>query len=230
MVALPDLLSSKDRTDSSIALTFESITGCAGERCMAGSLVLCVGDEIYEVFKKGLTHKAKTLTVGPGLDPKTDMGPVISKEAKGRIEGLIQRAIQEGATVLEDGRGKGKGLFLHPTVLGDIKPQWEIAQVEIFGPVILLGKVSSLEEAIHWINSLPFANTTTLLTTSGSAARQFAYEVDPTMIGINLGVPVPVSFFSFGGSKDSFFGDIKAYGRQSTLFYTETCTTMARWV
>jgi len=140
--------------------------------------------------------------------------------------------MKEGATLLLDGRKSyesQKGFFLGPTVLADVKPEMEIAQVEVFGPVVCLGRASDLKKAIDWINSSPFANTTSLFTTSGRAAREFRHEVDPSMIGINIGVPAPMSYFSFGGSKDSFFGDIKAHGRQCVDFFTDAKVSIERW-
>ena len=231
MVAMPDAME-KTMGQKSIATAFESITGCAGERCLAGSLVLCIGKETYESFKNGCVTLAKNLVVGSGLDPKTSMGPLISMEAKERVSGLIDRAIKQGAKALYDGREgleKLKGYFLKPTILSNIKADMEIAQEEIFGPVVLLAEVESLQNAIDWINALPLANTTTIFTNNGAHARKFASEVDPSMIGVNIGVPAPMSFFSFGGSKESFFGDIKAHGKASVRFYTDTYTTIYRW-
>lgn len=230
MVVLDDALQGAwcDRT---VHTAVESVTGCAGERCLAGSLVLAVGDAAYRTLATETVKVAKTITVGPGNVPGVTMGPLISADAKKRVEGLIARAIEEGAQVLLDGRvGQNKtGYFLAPTVLGGITENMEIAHVEIFGPVILLGKVADFDASIAWINRLSFANTATLFTSSGAHARKFAYEIDPSMIGINIGVPAPMSFFSFGGSKDSFFGDTKAHGKGCINFFTDTYTTIYRW-
>ena len=122
------------------------------------------------------------------------------------------------------------GYFLNPTILANIRPDMEIARTEVFGPVVLLGETDSLSSAIEWINASPYANTASLFTTSGAAARQFSYEVDPSMIGINIGVPAPMAFFSFGGAKDSFFGDAKAHGRACVDFYTNSTVTIQRWI
>jgi malonate-semialdehyde dehydrogenase (acetylating)/methylmalonate-semialdehyde dehydrogenase len=162
----------------------------------------------------------------------SQIGPVISQTSKDRIKKLIQSAIDQGAKILEDGRNSldsKQGFYLRPTVLTNITPEMEIAKEEVFGPVICLAHVKTLQDAIAWINQSPFANTTTLFTTSGGAARKFSYEVDPAMIGINIGVPAPMSFFSFGGSKDSFFGDLKAHGRAGVEFFTDTKVTIQRW-
>ncbi len=231
MVVMPDSLEGK-LCEQTVATAIESITGCAGERCLAGSVVLSVGEQTYDIFKEKALAAAKKIKVGNGLDPKTTMGPLISKEAKARVIGLIERAIQEGARVLLDGRegvAELPGFFLNPTVLADITPEMEIAQTEIFGPVILLGKVQNLDQAILWINAIPYANTSTLFTSSGANARYFCYHVDPSMIGINIGVPAPMAFFSFGGSKESFFGDSKAHGKSCVNFFTDTHTSIYRW-
>jgi malonate-semialdehyde dehydrogenase (acetylating)/methylmalonate-semialdehyde dehydrogenase len=231
MVVMPDSVEGPSCTRT-VSTAVESITGCAGERCLAGSLVLSVTNDAYEVFNEISIAFTKTIRVGPGKDSKYTMGPLISQEAKLRVSGLIERALKEGASLLVDGR-KGiehtTGYYLNPTVLGDITPEMEIAQTEIFGPVILLGKTETLDEAIKWINHIPLANTTTLFTNSGSLARYFCYHVDPSMIGINIGVPAPMAFFSFGGSKESFFGDTKAHGRSCINFFTDTYTTIHRW-
>ena len=146
---------------------------------------------------------------------------------------LIQSAADEGAKILLDGRKDVdhlKGFFLKPTVIGEVTETMRVAREEIFGPVVLLAKVKTFDEAIQWINRCPFANTTTLFTQSGPAARKFCNEIDPSMIGINIGVPAPMSFFSFGGSKDSFFGDIKAHGARSVDFFTDKKIITQRWM
>ncbi|MFK7824653.1 MAG: CoA-acylating methylmalonate-semialdehyde dehydrogenase [Oligoflexales bacterium] len=231
MVVLPDAMQG-ELGKKSVTTAVESITGCAGERCLAGSLVLCVGDETYEKFKSEAMVTVNTMKTGDGLDDQTNMGPLISQDAKDRVAGLIEMSVTEGAEVLIDGR-QGvdhlPGYFLRPSLLAQINPAMKIAREEVFGPVILVSKVDSLDDAIEWINSIPFANTCTLFTNSGGDARAFASQVDPSMIGINIGVPAPMAYFSFGGSKQSFFGDIKAHGQASIKFFTDTCTTIYRW-
>ena len=228
MVVLPDAV-----METSAHTALESIVGCAGERCLAGSVVLSVGEQTGQVIRRHMVDKVHLMRVGNGLEEGVHMGPLISQEAKDRVSGLIQRALDQGAELVVDGR-EGvddlPGYFLKPTVLANIRPDMEIAQTEVFGPVVLLAEAKSLDEAIAWINSSPFANTATLFTTSGAAARQFSHEVDPTMLGINIGVPAPMAFFSFGGAKDSFFGDIKAHGNACVDFYTNACITIQRWV
>ena len=227
MVVLPDA-----QMDATVRTILDSCIGCAGQRCLAGSLILSVA-EVYPAIEAGIVSAAQQIRVGDGLDPATGVGPLISQAALDRVKGLIQSAIDEGATVLVDGRNAenlpNQGYYLGPTVINGIQSHMRIAQEEVFGPVILLGQVATLDEAIHWLNSSEFANTTTLFTASGAAARKFSYEVDPSMIGINIGVPAPMAFFSFGGSKHSFFGDIKAHGQASVDFYTDTKVTVERW-
>ena len=227
MVVLPDA-----NMELTIRTVLESCTGCAGQRCLAGSVILCVGDT-YNKFKEEIVKKAKALKVGDGLDPTSNIGPIISEDSRKRIAGLIQSSIDEGAKVLLDGRERTEqleGYFLNPTIIGEIKRDMKVAKEEIFGPVVCLANVKTFDEAIDWLNSSEYANTTSLFTSSGAAARKFSYEVDPSMIGINIGVPAPMAFFSFGGAKSSFFGDIKAHGQASADFYTDTKVTIERWV
>lgn len=227
MVVLPDA-----NIELAVKTIFESCTGCAGQRCLAGSVILCVGD-VYSKFQEELIKKAREAVVGDGLEPNTNIGPVISEEARTRVKGLIQSAADEGAKILLDGRvgvEKLNGYFLKPTVITEIKKDMRIAKEEVFGPVICLSKVRTFDEAIEWLNSSEYGNTASLFTSSGAAARKFSYEVDPSMIGINIGVPAPMAFFSFGGTKASFFGDIKAHGQASADFYTDTKVTIERWV
>ncbi|MBI3591626.1 MAG: CoA-acylating methylmalonate-semialdehyde dehydrogenase [Candidatus Melainabacteria bacterium] len=227
MVVLPDAV-----MEQAAKTVFESCTGCAGQRCLAGSVILGVGDASH-IIEKEIVKLANQAKVGNGLDPSSNIGPLISEDARKRVKGLIQSAIDEGAKVLVDGREGIEnldGYFLKPTVISEVKQNMKIAKEEIFGPVICLGKVESFDEAIKWLNSSEYGNTASLFTTNGAAARKFSYEVEPSMIGINIGVPAPMAFFSFGGSKASFFGDIKAHGQASIDFYTDTKVTIQRWV
>ena len=228
MVVLPDAV-----MDQSIKAMVDSCYGCAGERCLAGSILVGVGDA-YPKMKELVLKEVEKVVVGSGLEPQTTLGPVISKAAKDRISRDIETAIKEGAEVLADGRkikvdGFEKGYFLGPTVLDKINKGTLMAKKEIFGPVIGLMQVKSLDEAIDLLNSSEFANTTSLFTNNGGAARTFIQKVTPSMVGINIGVPAPMAFFSFGGSKDSFFGDIKVHGKSSVEFFTEKHTAMIRW-
>ncbi len=227
MVVLPDA-----QLDKAAATAYESITGCAGERCLAGSVVISVGKETAGKIEELVVKRAKETVIGNGLDSKVTMGPLISQASKDRVKGMIQSALDEGAEILVDGRKDVDhlpGYFLNTTVIKGIKPHMTIAKEEVFGPVVLLAESDTFDEAIAWLNSSPFGNTTTLFTTSGAAARKFSYEVEPSMIGINIGVPAPMAFFSFGGTKDSFFGDVKAHGKSCVTFFTDTKTTIERW-
>lgn len=228
MVVLPDAV-----MDATVRTVLESCTGCAGQRCLAGSVILGVGDETYKALEAGLVSAARETTIGDGLDPKSQIGPVISEAARERVKGLIQSAVDQGATILVDGREGVEhldGYFLKPTIIGNVTPEMKIAQEEVFGPVVCIGKTETFDQAIEWLNGSDFGNTTSLFTSSGAAARKFSYEVEPSMIGINIGVPAPMAFFSFGGSKDSFFGDVKAHGPASVEFYTDTKVTVERWM
>jgi len=224
MVVLPDALN-----NDTVSTCVESIIGCAGQRCLAGSVILGVG-EAYERLVAKVVEKASQTRVGDGMKPETTMGPLISSQALTRVKNLISSGIDEGARLMLDGRlATGPGYFLAPTVFADVKPHMKIAQEEIFGPVICLGYVSTLDQAIAWINSSAYGNTASLFTDSGAAARKFGYEAHPAMLGLNIGVPAPMAFFSFGGSKDSFFGDIKAHGTQSVNFFTDSKIIIQRW-
>jgi malonate-semialdehyde dehydrogenase (acetylating)/methylmalonate-semialdehyde dehydrogenase len=227
MVVLPDA-----PIEQTIRTVFESCTGCAGQRCLAGSVVLAVG-KAYDAIEAGLIKASKEARVGDPMDPNTNIGPVISETSKDRVKELIKSAIKEGAKILVDGQegvDKLPGYFLKPTVITNIKRDMRVAKEEIFGPVICIGKVDTFDEAIEWLNSSEYANTSSLFTSSGASARKFSYEVDPSMIGINIGVPAPMAFFSFGGTKNSFFGDVKAHGQASVDFYTDTKVTITRWI
>lgn len=227
MVVLPDA-----NLELATKTVFESCTGCAGQRCLAGSVVLCVGD-VYQKLQDGLIKRAKEAKVGDGLDSSTNIGPVISETSRDRIKDLIHSSIDEGAKVLVDGRKDIEnldGYFLKPTIISEIKKDMRVAKEEIFGPVICLASVKTFDEAIKWLNSSEYGNTASLFTSSGASARKFSYEVDPSMIGINIGVPAPMAFFSFGGTKASFLGDVKAHGQASVDFYTDTKVTIQRWV
>ncbi len=224
MVVLPDALN-----NDTINTCVESVIGCAGQRCLAGSVIIGVG-EAYEYIIPKITTIASQVRVGNGLSAEVTMGPLISSHAVNRVKNLIQSAVDEGATLMLDGRSHTEsGYFLSPTVIAGVKPHMRVAQEEIFGPVICLGHVATLDHAIAWINSSPYGNTASLFTDSGAAARKFSYEAHPAMLGLNIGVPAPMAFFSFGGSKDSFFGDIKAHGAQSVNFFTDTKIIIQRW-
>ncbi|MEZ4741615.1 MAG: CoA-acylating methylmalonate-semialdehyde dehydrogenase [Bdellovibrionota bacterium] len=218
--------------EKAVDTALDSIIGCAGERCLAGSVIISIGQDVAQKVAEKMQERVKSIRIGDGMDPTTQMGPLISQAAKERICNMIDNAVKQGAELVIDGRigvENMRGYFLKPTVLANIHKDQKIAQEEVFGPVICLATANSLDQAIEWINSSRYANTTTLFTTSGAAARKFRYEVHPGMVGINIGVPAPMSFFSFGGAKESFFGDIKVHGKASVDFFTDKKVTIERW-
>ncbi len=206
--------------------------GAAGQRCMAISVAVMVGkakDWIPE-----LAAKTKLLKTGAGDQPGVDIPPVVNKAAKERIEGLIARGVEEGATIHLDGRnptvpGYPNGNFIAPTLFSGVKPNMTIYRTEIFGPVLCVAEVDTLDEAIAMTNANPFGNGTAIFTQSGAAARKFQNEIDVGQIGINVPIPVPVPFFSFTGSRASKLGDLGPYGKQVIHFYTQVKTVTARW-
>tara|TARA_B100000925_G_scaffold277902_1_gene246289 strand:+ start:6358 stop:7845 length:1488 start_codon:yes stop_codon:yes gene_type:complete len=217
--------------EKSVQAMVDSCLGCAGERCLAGAVLVGIGDG-YDKMKDEVLRAVKNIKVGDGLNPETTMGPVISMEAKARILQDIEQAKSEGAECIYAGESQetlDKGYFVAPHVFENVKPGSLLATKEIFGPVISLMKVDTLGEAIKLINSSDFANTCSIFTTNGMAAREFSQNVHPSMVGVNLGVPAPMAFFSFGGSKDSFYGDVKVHGKSSVEFFTEKLTVMQRW-
>ncbi len=211
----------------------DSAFGCAGQRCLATSVAITVGEARNE-FTERITADALSRKVGYGLDEGVAMGPVISAESKARIESLVDVGVKQGANLLVDGRGKDvdgfrDGYFLHPTVMDSVAPESEFAHTEIFGPVLSMMHASTIEEAIEIVNARKFGNQACLFTASGSAARQFRYTVKSGNVGINLGVAAPMAFFPFSGWGESFFGDLHAQGRHGVEFYTETKVVVERW-
>ncbi|CDS13387.1 Putative Methylmalonate-semialdehydeFT dehydrogenase (Acylating) [Lichtheimia ramosa] len=206
--------------------------GAAGQRCMALSTLVMVGET--KEWLPELAERAKQLKVGYGMDPETDLGPVITPQAKERAERLVQSGVNEGANLLLDGRGivvKGyeKGNFVGPTILTDVKPNMECYREEIFAPVLVCLQVDTLDEAIELINANPYGNGTAIFTNSGPVARKFEHEIDVGQVGINSPIPVPVPPFSFTGSRGSILGDMNFYGKSGLHFYTKPKTVTALW-
>ncbi|OMO85283.1 Methylmalonate-semialdehyde dehydrogenase [Corchorus capsularis] len=206
--------------------------GAAGQRCMALSTVVFVGDS--ESWETELVERAKALKVNAGTEPDADLGPVISKEAKERICRLIQSGVDSGAKLLLDGRnivvpGYEKGNFIGPTILSGVTADMECYKEEIFGPVLICMKADSLEEAINILNRNKYGNGAAIFTTSGAAARKFQTEIEAGQVGINVPIPVPLPFFSFTGSKASFAGDLNFYGKAGVNFYTQIKTITQQW-
>jgi malonate-semialdehyde dehydrogenase (acetylating)/methylmalonate-semialdehyde dehydrogenase len=206
--------------------------GAAGQRCMATSVIVFVGESQH--WLPDLVAKAKLLKVNAGSEPGTDVGPVISRVAKERILALLETGVAEGATLTLDGRsisvpGYEKGNFVGPTIFSDVTTEMQIYRTEIFGPVLLVMSVPTLDDAIALVNSNPYGNGVGLFTGSGAAARKFQSEIDVGQVGINIPIPVPVPYFSFTGSRGSKLGDLGPYGKQVVQFYTQTKTVTARW-
>jgi malonate-semialdehyde dehydrogenase (acetylating)/methylmalonate-semialdehyde dehydrogenase len=211
----------------------DSAFGCAGQRCLATSIAITVG-EARSHFVEQIADIATSRKVGYGNDPDVEMGPVISAESQQRIAGLIGKGATEGAEVLVDGRnpsisGYENGYFVRPTILDNIVPQSEIAKTEIFGPVLSMMHVNTIDDAIALVNAGTYGNQACLFTSSGAAARKFRYEAQAGNIGINNGVAAPIAFFPFSGWKESFFGDLHGQGRHGVEFYTETKVVVERW-
>lgn len=206
--------------------------GAAGQRCMATSVVVLVG--AAKQWLPELKALAQKLKVNAGSEPGTDVGPVISKRAKARILELIESGVKEGAKLELDGRGISvpgfeQGNFVGPTLFSGVTTEMRIYTEEIFGPVLVVLEVDTLDQAIALVNANPFGNGTGLFTQSGAAARKFQSEIDVGQVGINIPIPVPVPFFSFTGSRGSKLGDLGPYGKQVVQFYTQTKTVTARW-
>jgi malonate-semialdehyde dehydrogenase (acetylating)/methylmalonate-semialdehyde dehydrogenase len=219
--------------DTTVRIITDSVFGCAGQRCLAASLVVMVG-KAKELFKDKLVEVARNRKTGYGMDSDTAMGPVITKESKERVETLIDKGISEGSQVLLDGRnisvsGYEDGYFIHPTVLDNIKQGSDTFATEIFGPVMGLMYVDTLDDAIRLVNSGNYGNSACIFTHSGAAARRFRHEVMAGNIGVNIGVAAPMAFFPFSGWKDSFFGDLHAQSRHAVEFYTQTKVVVERW-
>jgi malonate-semialdehyde dehydrogenase (acetylating) / methylmalonate-semialdehyde dehydrogenase len=229
VVILPD--ADMDLTSTIMA---DSAFGNAGQRCLAAAMAITVGDA-RTTFTESIADLAASRVVGNGLDERVEMGPVITKKSKARIEGLIQNGIQGGADVLVDGRnavieGYEAGYFIRPTILQDVHPESEFAKTEVFGPVLGMMHVESVDEAIQLVNSGKYGNMACLFTSSGAAARKFRYEAQAGNIGINIGVAAPMAFFPFSGWKDSFFGTLHGQSQHAVEFYTQTKVVVERWL
>lgn len=227
IVIMPDA-----EIDMTTKIVTDSVYGCAGQRCLAASLVITIGDD--KNYKEALVEAAKSRKVGYGMEDGIEMGPVISKESKTRIEGLIQKGLSEGANFLVDGTQKNvpgyeNGHFLYPSILENIPFGKEFISTEIFGPVMSLLNFKSLEDSIQFINSGRYGNMACIFTQDGLSARKFRNEAMAGNIGINVGVAAPVAQFPFSGWKDSFFGDLHAQGRHGIEFYTQTKVVIERW-
>lgn len=211
----------------------DSAFGNAGQRCLAASTAITVGDA-RRTFVDSLANAASERVVGYGLDDGVEMGPVITPQSLSRIQELVQQGLDEGAELVIDGRqarvsGYERGNFLRPTILQEVRPEGMLAQTEVFGPVLGMMHVDSVDEAIALVNSGKYGNMACLFTSSGAAARKFRSEVESGNIGINIGVAAPMAFFPFSGWKDSFFGTLHGQGRHAVEFFTQTKVVVERW-
>ena len=228
VIVMPDA-----HLEKSVDALVESAFGCAGQRCLAASVALLVGDD-YDRFRDAIVEKAKSIKLGNGLQDDVDMGPVISGGHRDKVLSYIEQGIQEGAKLLLDGRnakveGHPNGEWVGPTIFEDVTPDMRIVKEEIFGPVLGLRRVANIDEAIAAIRDCEFANATTIFTSNGGHARRFQHEAGVSMMGINIGVAAPMAFFPFGGTKQSFFGDLKAHGQDSIRFFTDAKVVISRW-
>jgi malonate-semialdehyde dehydrogenase (acetylating)/methylmalonate-semialdehyde dehydrogenase len=224
--------------DADLDLAVESLIGAAygsaGERCMAVSVVVAVG-QVAETLVARLCERARRLVIGPGLQPGVDLGPLVTSAHRDRVRGYIEAGVREGAALVVDGRGATvpgceSGFFLGPTLFDHVRPDMAIYRDEIFGPVLSVVRVDTLDHAIQLVNGNRYGNGAAIFTRSGGAARRFETEVEAGMVGINVAIPIPMAFFSFGGWKQSLFGDLHMHGREGVSFYTRTKSVTTRWL
>ena len=228
MVVLPD--ADMDlAADSAIGAGY----GSAGERCMAISVLVCVGNAADKLLPR-LKERIATLKVGNGMDPSSQMGPLITRQHRDRVAGFVEAGAKEGATLVVDGRslkvpGHDNGFFLGPCLIDHVKPGMSVYQEEIFGPVLSVARVQSYDDAIGLIHGHHYGNGTAIFTNDGGAARKFQHDVQIGMVGVNVPIPVPMAYYSFGGWKQSLFGDLHIYGPDGVRFYTRNKNVIARW-
>ena len=228
VVVLPDA----DMTMTT-QIVSDSAFGCAGQRCLAVSVAVTVG-EAQRTFRDAIAQTAGSLRVGCGLDDGVQMGPLITRESKARVESLIAKGANEGAKVVLDGRnpripGRETGNFVKPTILDGVPPDRELSQTEIFGPVLSLVHADDVDQALEVLSRSAYGNAASIFTSSGAAARKFRYEAPAGNIGINIGVAAPMAYFPFSGWKDSFLGVLHGQGRDAVEFYTDQKVVIERW-
>ncbi len=228
VIVLPDA-----DMETTTQIVSDSAFGCAGQRCLAVSVAVTVG-EAQRTFRDAIAASADSIKVGYGLEDAVQMGPVITGDSKKRIEGLIQKGSSEGAAVLLDGRSAKipnheNGNFIKPTILENVRPGSELSNTEIFGPVLSLVHAESVDQAIEILSQSLYGNAASIFTTSGAAARKFRYEVEAGNIGVNIGVAAPMAYFPFSGWKDSFLGVMHSQGRDAVEFYTDKKIVIERW-
>ncbi len=228
LIVLPDA-----DMDLALEACHSSIFGSSGQRCLAGSIVVGVGDA-HAPIRERMLDAASSVRMGDGLDESTDMGPVISAAHRDRVNAFIDQGEADGAKLSLDGRGATVpglegGYWVGPTVFEDVAPDISIGSEEIFGPVAGINRAKDLDEAVAMMHGSRYGNACSIFTTSGKAAREFRYRAGISMIGVNIGVAAPVAFFPFGGSKGSFYGDLKAQGRDGVSFFTDQRVVISRW-
>jgi len=221
--------------DADMPKTVEAIIGsafgAAGERCLAGSVLVPVGDAAGPLLEL-LVKRTKSLAVGDGSATGIEMGPLVTGDHCNKVASYVDRGVAEGATPLVDGRQSkpaGNGFYLGPTIFDNVNPEMTIAREEIFGPVLSVIRVNTLDDAINLVNASPFGNATAIFTNNGKSAREYSSRIEVGMVGINVGVAAPMAFFPFAGWKNSFFGDLHAHGKDAVAFYTEQKVIMSRW-
>ncbi len=225
LVVMPDA-----NLEKSVEAIMSSAFGAAGERCLAGSVLVPVGD-VAEPLLDLLVSKARGLHVGDGMKDGVEMGPLVTGDHRNKVASYIEKGVAEGAKPLCDGRSAAgsNGYFLGATIFDNVTPQMTIAKEEIFGPVLSVIRVKTLDDAIDLVNSSRFGNTTSIFTGDGKSAREYASRIECGMVGVNIGVAAPMAFFPFSGWKQSFFGDLHAHGKDAVGFYTEQKVVMTRW-
>ena len=232
MVVMPDA-----DLDKAVDALMGAAYGAAGERCMAISVAVAVGDATADALIERLAPRVRALQIGPGSDPQAEMGPLISQEHLERVRGYVDVGVEEGATLVVDGRdfrmqqpGYENGFYLGGSLFDDVAAHMRIYQEEIFGPVLGVVRVQSYQEAVALINAHQYANGTAIFTRDGDSARMFGHEIQVGMVGINVPIPVPMAFHSFGGWKNSLFGDHHMHGPEGVRFYTRLKTITSRWM
>jgi malonate-semialdehyde dehydrogenase (acetylating)/methylmalonate-semialdehyde dehydrogenase len=224
--------------DADMDITVDALMGAAygsaGERCMAISVAVAVTDAVGDKLAKELTKRLEDMKVGPGMDPENHMGPLVTKEHRERVKGYVDIGVQEGAKLVVDGRGfksdaEPNGFYLGGTLFDHVKPEMRIYKEEIFGPVLSIVRVKSYREGVDLINAHEFGNGTAIFTRDGDSARAFSNEIQVGMVGVNVPIPVPMAFHSFGGWKNSLFGDHHMHGPEGVRFYTRLKTITTRW-
>lgn len=226
LVVMPDA-----DVENAVNALMGSAFGSAGERCMAISVVVAVGDEVARAIRERLVERIAELRVGPGTEPGVEMGPLITREHRERVMSYVAAGENEGAELVVDGRNgvREDGFFLGASLFDHVTPQMKIYREEIFGPVLAIVRVNSFDEALQLVNDHEFGNGTALFTADGRAARTFISQVRAGMVGINVPIPVPMAFHSFGGWKRSLFGDHHVHGKEGVRFYTRYKTATVRW-